>query len=40
MDIITGTCRKNEIMYNTNEVFAYLHKFEAKEKQLSLFDMG
>lgn len=40
MDIITGTCRKNEIMYNTNEVFAYLHKFESKEKQLSLFDMG
>lgn len=40
MDIITGTCRKNEIMYNTNEVFAYLHKFESTEKQLSLFDMG
>lgn len=40
MDIITGTCRKNEIMYNTNEVFTYLHKFESKEKQLSLFDMG
>ena len=40
MDVITGTCRKNEIMYNTNEVFANLHKFESKEKQIRLFDMG
>ena len=40
MKIITDVCRKNGIMYNVNEVFAYLHRFESKEKQLSLFDMG
>ncbi|MDD6989841.1 radical SAM protein [Ruminococcus sp.] len=40
MKIITDVCRKNGIMYNVNEVFAYLHRFESKEEQLSLFDMG
>ena len=40
MKIITDVCRKNRIMYNVNEVFAYLHKYESKEEQLSLFDMG
>ena len=40
MKIITDACRKNGIMCNVNEVFAYLHKFESKEEQLSLFDMG
>lgn len=40
MKIITVVCRKNGIMYNVNEVFAYLHRFESKEEQLSLFDMG
>lgn len=40
MKIITDACRKNGIMCNINEVFAYLHKFESKEEQLSLFDMG
>ena len=40
MKIITDVCRKNGIMYNVNEVFSYLHRFESKEKQLSLFDMG
>ena len=40
MKIITDVCRKNGIMYNVNKVFAYLHRFESKEKQLSLFDMG
>ncbi|MGN1433602.1 MAG: SPL family radical SAM protein [Ruminococcus sp.] len=40
MNIITDVCRKNRIMYNVNEVFAYLHKYESKEEQLSLFDMG
>lgn len=40
MEIITDVCRKNGIMYNVNEVFTYLHRFESKEEQLSLFDMG
>lgn len=40
MKIITDVCRKNGIMYNVNEVFAYLHRFESKEEQMSLFDMG
>lgn len=40
MKIITDVCRKNRIMYKVNEVFAYLHKYESKEEQLSLFDMG
>lgn len=40
MKIITDVCRKNGIMCNVNEVFAYLHKFEIKEEQLTLFDMG
>lgn len=40
MKIITDVCRQNEIMHNVNEVFAYLHRFESKEEQLSLFDMG
>lgn len=40
MKIINDVCRKNRIMYNVNEVFAYLHKYESKEEQMSLFDMG
>lgn len=40
MKIVTDVCRKNGIMHNINEVFAYLHKFEIKEEQLTLFDMG
>lgn len=40
MKIITDVCRKNGIMHNINEVFAYLHKYESKEEQLTLFDMG
>ncbi len=40
MKIITDVCRKNRIMHNVDEVFAYLHKYESKEEQLSLFDMG
>lgn len=40
MKIIIDVCRKKGIMYNVNEVFSYLHRFESKEEQLSLFDMG
>lgn len=38
MALIAEVCHKNGIMYNIDEVFAYLHKFESKEQQLSLFD--
>ncbi|GHV06049.1 radical SAM protein [Clostridia bacterium] len=31
-------CRKQGIPYRPDEVFAYLHKFEEKERQLSLFE--
>ncbi len=39
MKMIIERCRKENIMYNTNSVFAYLHKFESKDIQMSLFDM-
>ncbi len=39
MKIIDETCRKNGIMHNINEVFGYLHKYESKEQQISLFDI-
>lgn len=32
-------CRKENIMCDIDEVFAYLHKYESKEEQLSLFSM-
>lgn len=31
-------CRQHNILYRTDDVFAYLHKFEVKERQISLFD--
>lgn len=37
MNTITERCRKNNIMYNMNEVFEYLHTYESKENQLTLF---
>jgi len=37
MKIFTEECRRNGILYRTNDVFAYLHRFEAKQEQISLF---
>lgn len=37
MNIIMDRCRKENIMCDNDEVFAYLHKYESKEEQLSLF---
>lgn len=37
MKIIIDRCRKEHIMCNIDEVFAYLYKYESKEEQLSLF---
>ena len=38
MQIFRSECRSNGIIYKPDEVFGYLHKFETKERQLSLFD--
>lgn len=37
--ILLDRCRKENIMCDIDEVFAYLHKYESKEEQLSLFSM-
>ena len=37
--IITDICRKEKIMCDIKDVFSYLHKFECKDTQMSLFDM-
>ncbi len=39
MNLIKRRCTDNNIMCNINEVFSYLHKYESKESQLSLFDI-
>jgi len=36
--IFKTTCEQHGIMYKTNEVFAYLQKYESKTKQISFFD--
>ncbi len=38
MKIFVGICKKYSIMYDTNEIFKYLGKYESKIKQISLFD--
>ena len=38
MRLFTQECKKHGILYKTDEVFAYIGKFETKEKQLSLLD--
>jgi len=37
MEIFRDVCKKNNILYKTDDVFAYLKKFETKEQQLTLF---
>ena len=37
-DIFRDECRRNNILYHPNEVFAYLRKFDTKEQQLPLFE--
>lgn len=39
MDIFRETCTKNNIMYNPDDCFKYLHEFPEKYVQQSLFDM-
>ena len=38
MRIFTNECKKHGILYKTDEVFRYLWTFEAKQKEISLFD--
>ena len=35
--IFVEECKKNNIMYNTSEIFSYLKEFEQKSSQMSLF---
>lgn len=35
--VFDDVCQKHGIVYHADEVFAYLHEFEEKERQLSLF---
>lgn len=39
MHIFEETCKKHEILYRPEDVFAYLHKLETKNHQYSLFDV-
>ncbi|MCL2300782.1 MAG: radical SAM protein [Firmicutes bacterium] len=39
MEIFTRTCTAHGILHRPDDVFGYLHRFEAKERQLSLFDL-
>lgn len=32
------TCEQSGIMHDNDEIFAYLHRFEEKDPQLSLWD--
>lgn len=38
MNRISEVCRNHGIMFGVKNVFSYLHKFESKTEQLSLFD--
>ncbi len=38
MNRISEVCRNHGIMFGVESVFSYLHKFESKAEQLSLFD--
>lgn len=38
MNRISEVCRNHGIRFGVENVFSYLHKFESKTEQLSLFD--
>ncbi|MGO3790359.1 MAG: radical SAM protein, partial [Enterococcus gilvus] len=37
MKLFIETCEKHAILWRTDDVFQYLHEFEDKREQLSLF---
>lgn len=39
INIVNSRCKKENIMYNKDEIFSHLHKFEYKQTQMSLFDI-
>lgn len=39
MKLFHQTCRKHGILHNNDQIFEYLHRFEEKNSQISLFDM-
>lgn len=38
MEIYRSACKQHGILYSPNDVFAYMHEFETKDKQMSLFE--
>ena len=38
-EIFQNECRNHNILYRIDDVFSYLHRFEQKEKQITLFDI-
>lgn len=38
-EIFKDECRNNNILYMPDDVFTYLHRFEQKERQMTLFDV-
>ena len=39
-EVFRDECCKHGILYKPDEVFAYMHKFEQKERQVTLFDIA
>ena len=37
-EIFNNECQKHGILYEQGDVFAYIHKFERKDRQMTLFD--
>lgn len=38
-EIFRDACQKHDILYKLDDVFGYLHKFEQKERQMTVFDL-
>ena len=39
-ELFRDECRSNGILYKPSDVFSYMHKFEQKQSQMTLFDMA
>ena len=39
MKLFHQICREHGILHNNDQIFEYLHRFEEKDRQISLFDM-
>lgn len=38
IELFRDVCRRNNILYNPDDVFSYMHKFEQKQQQITLLD--